>query len=387
MAHEYLFTSESVSEGHPDKVADQISDAILDAILEEDPKARVAAETLCNTGLVVLAGEITANANVDYIGVARDTLKRIGYDNADFGIDYKSCAVMVCYDKQSPDIAQGVDEGSGIDLDQGAGDQGLMFGYACNETPELMPAAIHYAHRIVERQSQLRKDGRLPWLRPDAKSQVTLRYVDGRPVGIDTIVLSTQHAPEMQHSQIEEAAIEMIIKPVVPQEWLNDTRFLINPTGRFVIGGPQGDCGLTGRKIIVDTYGGACPHGGGAFSGKDPSKVDRSAAYAARYVAKNIVAAGLARQCQIQVAYAIGVAKPMNVTVYTEGTGVIPDEQIAELVQSHFDLRPKGIIQMLDLLRPIYGKTAAYGHFGREEPEFTWESTANASALRAAAGL
>ncbi len=386
MAHEYLFTSESVSEGHPDTVADQISDAILDAIFEQDPKARVAAETLCNTGLVVLAGEITAHANVDYIGVARDTLKRIGYDNADFGIDYKSCAVMVCYDKQSPDIAQGVDEGSGIDLDQGAGDQGLMFGYACNETPELMPAAIHYAHRIVERQSQLRKDGRLPWLRPDAKSQVTLRYVDGRPVGIDTIVLSTQHAPEMTHSQIEEAAIEMIIKPVVPSEWLNDTRFLINPTGRFVIGGPQGDCGLTGRKIIVDTYGGAAPHGGGAFSGKDPSKVDRSAAYAGRYVAKNIVAAGLAERCQIQISYAIGVAKPTSVMVTTFGTGKISDEKIAELVKEHFDLRPKGIVQMLDLLRPIYSKTAAYGHFGREEPEFTWERTDKAEALRASAG-
>ena len=385
MAHEYLFTSESVSEGHPDKVADQISDAILDAILTQDPKARVAAETLCNTGLVVLAGEITANANVDYIGVARDTLKRIGYDNADFGIDYKSCAVMVCYDKQSPDIAQGVNEGSGIDLDQGAGDQGLMFGYACNETPELMPAAIHYAHRIVERQSQLRKDGRLPWLRPDAKSQVTLRYVDGRPVGIDTIVLSTQHAPEMTHSQIEEAAIEMIIKPVVPQEWLNGTRYLINPTGRFVIGGPQGDCGLTGRKIIVDTYGGAAPHGGGAFSGKDPSKVDRSAAYAGRYVAKNIVAAGLAERCQIQISYAIGVAKPTSVMVTTFGTGKISDEQIAELVREHFDLRPKGIVQMLDLLRPIYAKTAAYGHFGREEPEFSWERTDKAEALRASA--
>jgi S-adenosylmethionine synthetase len=386
MAHEYLFTSESVSEGHPDKVADQISDAILDAIFEQDPKARVAAETLCNTGLVVLAGEITAHANVDYIGVARETLKRIGYDNADFGIDYKSCAVMVCYDKQSPDIAQGVDEGSGIDLDQGAGDQGLMFGYACNETPELMPAAIHYAHRIVERQSQLRKDGRLPWLRPDAKSQVTLRYVDGRPVGIDTIVLSTQHAPEMQHSQIEEAAIEMIIKPVVPSEWLNGTRYLINPTGRFVIGGPQGDCGLTGRKIIVDTYGGAAPHGGGAFSGKDPSKVDRSAAYAGRYVAKNIVAAGLAERCQIQISYAIGVAKPTSVMVTTFGTGKISDEKIAELVKEHFDLRPKGIVQMLDLLRPIYSKTAAYGHFGREEPEFNWERTDKAEALRASAG-
>lgn len=387
MAHEYLFTSESVSEGHPDKVADQISDAILDAVLAQDPKARVAAETLCNTGLVVLAGEITTHANVDYISVARETIKRIGYDNADYGIDYKSCAVLVAYDKQSPDIAQGVDEGRGIDLDQGAGDQGLMFGYACDETPELMPAAIYYAHRIVERQSQLRKDGRLPWLRPDAKSQVTLKYVDGRPVAIDTVVLSTQHAPEVEHKAIEEAAIELIIKPSVPQEWLKNTRYLVNPTGRFVIGGPQGDCGLTGRKIIVDTYGGACPHGGGAFSGKDPSKVDRSAAYAARYVAKNIVAAGLARQCQIQVSYAIGVAKPINITVYTEGTGAIPDEQIAALVREHFDLRPKGIVQMLDLLRPIYQKSAAYGHFGREEPEFNWERTDKASVLRASAGL
>ena len=386
MANDYLFTSESVSEGHPDKVSDQISDAILDAILAIDPKARVAAETLCNTGLVVLAGEITTHANVDYIGVARQTLKRIGYDNADFGIDYKSCAVMVCYDKQSPDIAQGVDEGSGLDLDQGAGDQGLMFGYACDETAELMPAAIHYAHRIVERQSELRKDGRLPWLRPDAKSQVTLRYVDGRPVSIDTIVLSTQHAPEMSHKEIEEAVIEMIIKPVVPQEWLNDTRYLVNPTGRFVIGGPQGDCGLTGRKIIVDTYGGAAPHGGGAFSGKDPSKVDRSAAYAGRYVAKNIVAAGLATRCQIQVSYAIGIAKPTSVMVTTFGTGKISDEKLAHLVLELFDLRPKGIVRMLDLLRPIYRKTAAYGHFGREEPEFTWERTDKAAALRAAAG-
>jgi S-adenosylmethionine synthetase len=387
MSNEYLFTSESVSEGHPDKVADQISDAILDAILEQDPKARVAAETLCNTGLVVLAGEITTTANVDYIKVARDTIKRIGYDNADYGIDYKSCAVMVCYDKQSPDIAQGVDEGSGIDLDQGAGDQGLMFGYACDETPELMPAAIHYAHRIVERQSQLRKDGRLSWLRPDAKSQVTLKYVDGRPVGIDTIVLSTQHAPEMEHKAIEEAVIEMIIKPVVPQEWLKETRYLVNPTGRFVIGGPQGDCGLTGRKIIVDTYGGAAPHGGGAFSGKDPSKVDRSAAYAGRYVAKNIVAAGLATRCQIQVSYAIGIARPTSVMVTTFGTGKISDEALAILVREHFDLRPKGIVKMLDLLRPIYQKTAAYGHFGREEPEFTWERTDKVAALRASAGL
>jgi S-adenosylmethionine synthetase len=384
---DYLFTSESVSEGHPDKVADQISDAILDAILEQDPHARVAAETLCNTGLVVLAGEITTHANVDYIQVARNTIKRIGYDNTDFGIDYKGCAVLVAYDKQSPDIAQGVDEGAGLDLDQGAGDQGLMFGYACDETPELMPAAIYYAHRLVERQSQLRKDGRLPWLRPDAKSQVTLRYVNGRPVSVNTVVLSTQHAPEISHSQIEEAVIEEIIKPVLPREWLQDTRYLVNPTGRFVIGGPQGDCGLTGRKIIVDTYGGAAPHGGGAFSGKDPSKVDRSAAYAARYVAKNVVAAGLARQCQVQVSYAIGVAKPINITVYTEGTGVISDDKIAELVMEHFDLRPKGIVQMLDLLRPIYQKSAAYGHFGREEPEFSWERTDKAALLRAEAGL
>ena len=387
MSKEYLFTSESVSEGHPDKVADQISDAILDAILEQDPRARVAAETLCNTGLVVLAGEITTTANVDYIRVARDTIKRIGYDNTNYGIDYKGCAVMVCYDKQSPDIAQGVDEGRGLDLDQGAGDQGLMFGYACDETPELMPAAIYYAHRIVERQSQLRKDGRLPWLRPDAKSQVTLKYVDGKPVAIDTIVLSTQHAPEMEHKQIEEAAIESIIKPVVPQEWLKNTRYLVNPTGRFVIGGPQGDCGLTGRKIIVDTYGGAAPHGGGAFSGKDPTKVDRSAAYAGRYVAKNIVAAGLAERCQIQISYAIGIALPTSVMVTTFGTGKVSDEKIAELVREHFDLRPKGIVQMLDLLRPIYQKTAAYGHFGREEPEFTWERTDKAAALKAAAGL
>ena len=387
MSNEYFFTSESVSEGHPDKVSDQISDAILDAILEQDPRSRVAAETLCNTGLVVLAGEITTNANVDYIRVARDTIKRIGYDNTEYGIDYKGCAVMVCYDKQSADIAQGVDEGKGLDLDQGAGDQGLMFGYACDETPELMPAAIYYSHRIVERQAQMRKDGRLPWLRPDAKSQVTLKYVDGKPVAIDTIVLSTQHAPEMEHKQIEEAAIESIIKPVVPQEWLKNTRYLVNPTGRFVIGGPQGDCGLTGRKIIVDTYGGAAPHGGGAFSGKDPSKVDRSAAYAGRYVAKNIVAAGLASRCQIQISYAIGIAKPTSVMVTTFGTGKISDEKIAALVSEHFDLRPKGIVQMLDLLRPIYQKTAAYGHFGREEPEFTWERTDKAAALKASAGL
>jgi S-adenosylmethionine synthetase len=393
MANDFLFTSESVSEGHPDKVADQISDAILDAIFEQDPRSRVAAETLTNTGLVVLAGEITTNAHVDYIQVARDTIKRIGYDNTDYGIDYKGCAVMVCYDKQSNDIAQGVDHASDDHLNTGAGDQGLMFGYACDETPELMPAPIYYAHRLMERQSQLRKDGRLPFLRPDAKSQVTMRYVDGKPHSIDTVVLSTQHHPDQSESQTKmkasfiEAVIEEIIKPVLPKEWLKNTRYLVNPTGRFVIGGPQGDCGLTGRKIIVDTYGGACPHGGGAFSGKDPSKVDRSAAYAARYVAKNIVAAGIARQCQIQVAYAIGVAEPMNITVYTEGTGLISDEKIADLVREYFDLRPKGIIQMLDLLRPIYQKTAAYGHFGREEPEFTWENTSIAPKLRAAAGI
>ena len=387
MSNKYLFTSESVSEGHPDKVADQISDAILDAILDQDPRARVAAETLCNTGLVVLAGEITTSANVDYIKVARDTLKDIGYDNTDYGIDYKGCAVLVAYDKQSPDIAQGVDEGKGLDLDQGAGDQGLMFGYACDETPDLMPAAIYYAHRIVERQSHLRKDGRLAWLRPDAKSQVTLKYGDGKPVAIDTIVLSTQHAPEIDHKQIEEASIEMIIKPVVPAEWLKNTRYLVNPTGRFVIGGPQGDCGLTGRKIIVDTYGGAAPHGGGAFSGKDPSKVDRSAAYAGRYVAKNIVAAGLAEKCQIQISYAIGIAKPTSVMVTTFGTGKISDEKIEELVREQFDLRPKGIVQMLNLLRPIYRKSAAYGHFGRDEPEFSWERTDKVAALKAAAGI
>ena len=386
MAHEFLFTSESVSEGHPDKVADQISDAILDAIFTQDPAARVAAETLCNTGLVVLAGEIKTSAWVDYIDVARQTIKRIGYDNADFGIDYKSCAVLVAYDKQSPDIAQGVDKAQDDPLDQGAGDQGLMFGYACDETPDLMPAPIWYSHRLVQRQSELRKDGRLPWLRPDAKSQVTFRYVDGKPVEVDTVVLSTQHHPDISQPDIHAAVIEHIIKPCFPAGLLTErTRYLVNPTGRFVIGGPQGDCGLTGRKIIVDTYGGACPHGGGAFSGKDPSKVDRSAAYAARYVAKNIVAAGLARQCQVQVSYAIGVARPINVTVYTEGTGVIPDEQIAKLVNEHFDLRPRGIVKMLNLLRPIYSKTAAYGHFGRNEPEFTWEATDKAAELKAAA--
>jgi S-adenosylmethionine synthetase len=384
---DYLFTSESVSEGHPDKVADQISDAILDAILAQDPYARVAAETLTNTGLVVLAGEITTTANVDYITVARNTIKRIGYDNTEYGIDYKGCAVLVAYDKQSPDIAQGVDRASDDYLNQGAGDQGLMFGYACDETPTLMPLAIYLAHRVVERQAELRRDGRLPWLRPDAKSQVTIRYLDGKPHSIDTVVLSTQHAPEMTLEQIREAAIEEIIKPILPKELVKgNINFLVNPTGRFVIGGPQGDCGLTGRKIIVDTYGGAAPHGGGAFSGKDPSKVDRSAAYASRYVAKNIVAAGLATRCLVQISYAIGVAKPTSIMVDTYGTGKLSNEKLTELVQRHFDLRPKGIVQMLDLLRPIYQNTAAYGHFGREEPDFTWEATDRAAALREDAG-
>ena len=388
MANDYFFTSESVSEGHPDKVADQISDSILDAILAQDPTARVAAETLCNTGLVVLAGEITTHANVDYIQVARNTLREIGYDNTAYGIDYKGCAVLVAYDKQSPDIAQGVDKAHDDGLDQGAGDQGLMFGYACDETTELMPLPIHLSHRLVERQSQLRRDGRLNWLRPDAKSQVTLRYVDGKPDSIDTVVLSTQHDEEIGLEKLREAVIEEIIKPVLPKHLIKGAiNFLVNPTGRFVIGGPQGDCGLTGRKIIVDTYGGAAPHGGGAFSGKDPSKVDRSAAYAGRYVAKNVVAAGLASKCLIQISYAIGVAKPTSVMVSTFGTGKISDEKIAQLVSEHFDLRPKVIVKMLNLLRPIYRKTAAYGHFGREEPEFTWEQTDKAPALRAAAGL
>ena len=388
---EFLFTSESVSEGHPDKVADQISDAILDAILAQDKNARVAAETLVNTGLVVLAGEITTTAkDVDYQKAARDTIKRIGYDNTDYGIDYRGCAVLVAYDKQSPDIAQGVDEGKGLDLEQGAGDQGLMFGYACDETPQLMPFPIYYAHRLMQRQSEVRKDGRLPWLRPDAKSQLTVRYEreTGRPISIDTVVISTQHAPEITHKQIEEAVIEEIIKPILPPNMISGSvRYLINPTGRFVVGGPQGDCGLTGRKIIVDTYGGAAPHGGGAFSGKDPSKVDRSAAYAGRYVAKNVVAAGLARQCQIQISYAIGIARPTSVMVDTYGTGIIDDDKLAEIVLKTFDLRPKAIIQTLDLLRPIYQKTAAYGHFGRDEPEFTWEATDKVEALRSAAGI
>jgi S-adenosylmethionine synthetase len=386
---DFLFTSESVSEGHPDKVADQISDAVVDAILEQDPTARVAAETLVSTGLVVMTGEITTSGKLDYARIARETVRKIGYNDPELRFDADGCAVMVCYGRQSPDIKRGVDQASDDHLNQGAGDQGLMFGYACDETPTLMPFPIYYAHRLVQRQSEVRKDGRLPWLRPDAKSQITVRYVDGKPVAIDTVVLSTQHHPSMNDKQAElaEAVIEEIIKPVLPANMLKGAKYLVNPTGRFEIGGPHGDAGLTGRKIIVDTYGGAAPHGGGAFSGKDPSKVDRSAAYAARYVAKNIVAAGIATQCQVQLSYAIGVARPINVTVYTEGTGLIPDEKIAELVSSHFDLRPKGIIRMLDLLRPIYLKTAAYGHFGRDEPEFTWEAADKAPALREAAGI
>jgi S-adenosylmethionine synthetase len=386
---EFLFTSESVSEGHPDKVADQISDAVLDAVLEQDPRGRVAAETLVSTGMVVMAGEITTRANVDYKRVARETIRRIGYNDPALRFDADGCAVMVCYGRQSPNIAQGVDHAIDDDLNQGAGDQGMMFGFACDETATFMPFPIHYAHRLVQRQSEVRRAGRLPFLRPDAKSQVTVRYVDGKPRSVDTVVISTQHDRSMNDRQKElaEAVIEEIVKPVMPREMLSGTRFLVNPTGCFEIGGPHGDTGVTGRKIVVDTYGGAAPHGGGAFSGKDPSKVDRSGAYAARYVAKNIVAAGIARQCQVQISYAIGVARPINVTVYTEGTGRVPDARIVQLVHEHFDLRPKGIVEMLDLLRPIYRETAAHGHFGRDEPHFTWEATDKAEALRAAAGI
>jgi len=388
MSKEYLFTSESVSEGHPDKVADQVSDGILDAILAEDRGARVACETLVSTGLVVLSGEITTVAHPNYKEIVQDVIQRIGYDDSSIGFDYKSCAILTAINRQSTDIAQGVNEGEGIDLDQGAGDQGLMFGYACNETPALMPLPIYYAHRIMQRQSELRKDGRLPWLRPDAKSQLTVKYEDGKPTAIDTVVVSTQHSPDISHGQITEAVIEEIVKPVLPSELLNaDVRYMINPTGRFVVGGPHGDCGLTGRKIIVDTYGGAAHHGGGAFSGKDPSKVDRSAAYACRWVAKNVVAAGLADRCEVQVAYAIGVANPVSLMVNTFGTARVDETRIEMLIRKHFDLRPKALIQELNLLRPIFSKTAAYGHFGRDEPEFTWENTDKAAALRADAGL
>jgi len=384
VSRSYIFSSESVGAGHPDKVADNVSDAVLDAILAQDPKARVACETLVNTGLCVLSGEITTTAQVDYSEVARETICDIGYDDPRFGFDGRSCAVLVSLDKQSPDIAQGVDEGAGLDLDQGAGDQGLMFGYACRETPELMPLPIQLAHRLTARQAAVRKSGELKWLRPDVKSQVSVRYVDDRPAAIDAVVLSTQHDPEVSYEQLKEAVIETIIKPELPADIDTSTvEFLVNPTGRFVIGGPVGDCGLTGRKIIVDTYGGMGRHGGGAFSGKDPSKVDRSAAYAARYVAKNVVAAGLADICEVQIAYAIGVAKPVSIHVSTFGTAKVAETRIEELIRRHFDLRPKGIVQMLDLLRPIYRKTAANGHFGRTEPEFTWERTDKAAALAA----
>ena len=384
MSDAFLFTSESVSEGHPDKVADQISDAVLDAILANDPRGRVACETLVSTGLVVISGEITTTAHINYREIAQETVRRIGYTDSEIGFDYKSCAILTAINRQSPDIAQGVNEGQGIDLDQGAGDQGLMFGYACNETPSLMPLPIFYAHRLMQRQAEVRKDGRLTWLRPDAKSQLSVKYVDGRPVSIDTVVVSTQHGPEVSHAQIEEAVIEEIIRPVLPKELLTDkTRYLVNPTGRFVVGGPHGDCGLTGRKIIVDSYGGFGRHGGGAFSGKDPSKVDRSGSYYARYVAKNVVAAGLADRCEVQVAYAIGVAEPVSVLVDPQGTEKIPAERISELVRKHFDFRPGMIGLQLDLLRPIYKLTAAYGHFGRTEPEFGWERTDRAEALRA----
>lgn len=388
MSKNHLFTSESVSEGHPDKVADQISDAILDGIFKHDPKARVACETLINTGMVVISGEITTDAWVDMQEIVRNTVRNIGYTSSEMGFDADSCAVITSIDKQSPDIAMGVNEGEGDDHEQGAGDQGLMFGYACNETDVLMPAPITYAHKLVKRQAEVRKNGTLNWLRPDAKSQVTFRYEDGIPAGIDAVVLSTQHSPDISLSALREAIMDEVIKPVLPESLISsDTKFHINPTGNFVIGGPVGDCGLTGRKIIVDTYGGMARHGGGAFSGKDPSKVDRSAAYAGRYVAKNIVAAGLADKCEIQVSYAIGVAEPTSISIETFGTGKVDDSRIEELVREHFDLKPKGLIQMLDLLRPIYSATAAYGHFGRTEEDFTWERTDKADALRDAAGI
>lgn len=386
MANSHLFTSESVSEGHPDKVADQVSDAVLDAILSEDKNARVACETMINTGMVIISGEITTSAYVDMQAIVRKTIKEIGYNHSDMGFDYNSCAVLTSIDKQSADIAMGVDETNAHE--QGAGDQGMMFGYASNETEVLMPAPITFAHQLVKRQAHVRKSGLLDWLRPDAKSQVTFRYENDQPVGIDAVVLSTQHDDDISTETLREAVMDEIIKPVLPEKWLTkDTKYHINPTGRFVIGGPAGDCGLTGRKIIVDTYGGMARHGGGAFSGKDPSKVDRSAAYAGRYVAKNIVAAGLADRCEIQISYAIGVAEPTSVSINTFGTGKVSDEKLVALIDEHFDLRASGLVKMLDLLRPIYRATAAYGHFGREEAEFSWEQTDKAEALRASAGI
>ena len=384
----YLFTSESVSEGHPDKVADQISDAILDAILEQDTQARVACETMVTTGMAIIAGEITTSAWVDMPSIVRDTIKEIGYNSSEMGFDSQSCAVLTSIDKQSPDIAVGVNEGSGLDLDQGAGDQGLMFGYASSETKVLMPMPITYAHRLMKRQAEVRKAGLLPWLRPDAKSQVTIEYIDGKPLRVEAVVLSTQHNPEVNYKDLKEGVMEEIIKPILPEKMVDkNTKYFINPTGRFVIGGPVGDCGVTGRKIIVDTYGGMGSHGGGAFSGKDPSKVDRSSSYMGRYVAKNIVAAGIASEVEVQIAYAIGISNPVSINVNSFGTGQIEDEKIKQLINEHFDLRPKAIIQHLDLLRPIYRKTAAYGHFGRERAEFTWENTDKADELKSAAGI
>ena len=388
MAEKFIFTSESVSEGHPDKIADQVSDSILDAILTQDPTARVACETMVTTGMVVIAGEITTNAVINYSEIARQTIKDIGYTDSEIGFDADTCAVLVSVDRQSPDISQGVSEGEGLHKEQGAGDQGLMFGYACNETPELMPMPIQLAHQLVEKLAEVRKSGKLDFLRPDSKSQVSVEYVDGKPSRIDTVVISTQHTPDVTHKRIEEEIIAEVVKKVIPARLLDaNTRYFINPTGRFVVGGPMGDCGLTGRKIIVDTYGGMGRHGGGAFSGKDPSKVDRSAAYMGRYVAKNLVAAGLCDRCEVQVAYAIGVAQPVSIMVHTFGTGKVTEERLSALVRETFDMRPAAIIEQLDLLRPIYRKTAAYGHFGRELPEFTWEKTDKAAQLKQKAGL
>ncbi len=385
---DFLFTSESVSEGHPDKVADQISDAILDAIIAQDPAARVACETLVTTGMAMIAGEITTSAYVDMPDIVRQTIKEIGYDDSAMGFDYETCAVLTTIDRQSPDISQGVTEGQGMFADQGAGDQGLMFGYACNETPELMPMPITFAHKLTKRLAEVRKSGLLNFLRPDSKSQVSIQYINDKPIRVDTVVVSSQHAPDVTYENLKESIIEEVVRKVIPHNLLDEkTKYFINPTGRFVIGGPMGDCGLTGRKIIVDTYGGQGSHGGGAFSGKDPSKVDRSASYMARYVAKNIVAAGIADKCEVQLAYAIGVAEPVSVMINTFGTGKIPSNDIARIAQEEFDMRPRGIIKTLDLLRPIYLKTAAYGHFGRELPEFTWERTDRIESLKKRAGI